>query len=125
MLSKNQLKQVQKLSLKKYRSETGLFVVEGKKGILEFVQAGYKAEVIYATHTFSPALSKQPLTLVSPEELQRLSALKHPDEGVAIFHQPKRKGILQEGLILALDNIQDPGNLGTLIRLCDWFGIET
>ena len=49
MLSKNQLKQVQKLSLKKYRSETGLFVVEGKKGILEFVQAGYKAEIIYAS----------------------------------------------------------------------------
>ena len=96
MLSKNQLKLVQKLSQKKHRSETGLFVVEGKKSIVEFVEAGYKAEVIYAT-----------------------------DEGVAIFRQPKRKGILQEGLILALDNIQDPGNLGTLIRLCDWFGIET
>ena len=125
MLSKNQLKLVQKLSQKKHRSETGLFVVEGKKSIVEFVEAGYKAEVIYATDTFSTSLGQQPLTLVSKEELSKLSTLKHPDEGVAIFRQPKRKGILQEGLILALDNIQDPGNLGTLIRLCDWFGIET
>ena len=65
------------------------------------------------------------MTLINKEELSKISTLKNPDEGVAIFHQPKRKGILQEGLILALDNIQDPGNLGTLIRLCDWFGIET
>ena len=125
MLSKNQLKLVQKLSQKKHRSETGLFVVEGKKSIVEFVEAGYQAEAIYATDSFSPSLAKQPLTLVSKEELSKLSTLKHPDEGVAIFCQPKKKGILQEGLILALDNIQDPGNLGTLIRLCDWFGIET
>ena len=125
MLSKNQLKQVQKLSQKKYRHEAGLFVVEGKKSIIEFVEAGYKAEAIYATEAFASILSTQPLTLVSKEELLKLTSLKNPDEGVAIFHQPKRKGILQEGLILALDNIQDPGNLGTLIRLCDWFGIET
>ena len=125
MLSKNQLKLVQKLSQKKHRSETGLFVVEGKKSIVEFVEAGYQAEAIYATDSFSPSLAQQPLTHVSKEELSKLSTLKHPDEGVAIFRQPKKKGILQEGLILALDNIQDPGNLGTLIRLCDWFGIET
>ena len=125
MLSKNQFKLVQKLSQKKHRSETGLFVVEGKKSIVEFVQAGYKAEAIYATETFSPVLSGQPLSLVTKEDLLKLTSFKNPDEGVAIFHQPQHKGILQEGLILALDNIQDPGNLGTLIRLCDWFGMET
>ena len=125
MLSKNQLKLIQKLALKKYRNELGLFVVEGRKSIVEFLQAGYKAEAIYATETFSPVLSGQPLTLVTKEDLLKLTSFKNPDEGIAIFHQPKRKGILQEGVILALDNIQDPGNLGTLIRLCDWFGIET
>ena len=125
MLSKNQQKIIQKLQQKKYRNELGLFVVEGKKGILEFVQAGFKVEAIFATSIFSEKLNKLPLTLISKEELSKISTLKNPDEGVAIFHQPKRKGILQEGLILALDNIQDPGNLGTLIRLCDWFGIET
>ena len=125
MLSKNQQKIIQKLQQKKYRNELGLFVVEGKKGILEFVQAGFKVETIFATSLFSEQLNKLPLTLISKEELSKISTLKNPDEGVAIFRQPKRKGILQEGLILALDNIQDPGNLGTLIRLCDWFGIET
>ena len=125
MLSKNQQKIIQKLQQKKYRNELGLFVVEGKKGILEFVQAGFKVEAIFATSLFSEQLNKLPLTLISKEELSKISTLKNPDEGVAIFRQPKRKGILQEGLILALDNIQDPGNLGTLIRLCDWFGIET
>ena len=125
MLSKNQQKIIQKLQQKKHRNELGLFVVEGKKGILEFVQAGFKVEAIFATSLFSEKLNKLPLTLISKEELSKISTLKNPDEGVAIFHQPKRKGILQEGLILALDNIQDPGNLGTLIRLCDWFGIET
>ena len=125
MLSKNQQKIIQKLQQKKYRNELGLFVVEGKKGILEFVQAGFKVEAIFATSLFSEQLNKLPLTLISKEELSKISTLKNPDEGVAIFHQPKHKGILQEGLILALDNIQDPGNLGTLIRLCDWFGIET
>lgn len=125
MLSKNQQKIIQKLQQKKYRNELGLFVVEGKKGILEFVQAGFKVEAIFATSLFSEKLNKLPLTLISKEELSKISTLKNPDEGVTIFHQPKRKGILQEGIILALDNIQDPGNLGTLIRLCDWFGIET
>ena len=125
MLSKNQQKIIQKLQQKKYRNELGLFVVEGKKGILEFVQAGFKVEAIFATSLFSEQLNKLPLTLISKEELSKISTLKNPDEGVAIFHQPKHKGILQEGIILALDNIQDPGNLGTLIRLCDWFGIET
>ena len=125
MLSKNQQKIIQKLQQKKYRNELGLFVVEGKKGILEFVQAGFKVEAIFATSLFSEQLNKFPLTLISKEELSKISMLKNPDEGVAIFYQPKHKGILQEGIILALDNIQDPGNLGTLIRLCDWFGIET
>ena len=125
MLSKNQQKIIQKLQQKKHRNELGLFVVEGKKGILEFVQAGFKVEAIFATSLFSKKLNKFPLTLISKEELSKISTLKNPDEGIAIFHQPKRKGILQEGVILALDNIQDPGNLGTLIRLCDWFGIET
>ena len=94
MLSKNQLKLVQKLSQKKHRSETGLFVVEGKKSIVEFVEAGYQAEAIYATDSFSPSLAQQPLTHVSKEELSKLSTLKHPDEGVAICRQPKKKGRL-------------------------------
>lgn len=125
MLSKNQVKLIQKLQQKKYRNELNLFIVEGKKSIVEFLQAGYRLELLIATEVFATALNGQPITLVSKEELRKVSGLKNPDEGLAIFHQRQHKGILQEGVILALDNVQDPGNLGTLIRLCDWFGIET
>ena len=125
MLSKKQVKLIQKLQQKKYRNELNLFIVEGKKSIVEFLQAGYRLELLIATEVFATALNGQPITLVSKEELRKVSSLKNPDEGLAIFHQRQHKGILQEGVILALDNVQDPGNLGTLIRLCDWFGIET
>ena len=125
MLSKNQVKLIQKLQQKKYRNELNLFIVEGKKSIVEFLQAGYRLELLIATEVFATALNGQPITLVSKEELRKVSSLKNPDEGLAIFHQRQHKGILQDGVILALDNVQDPGNLGTLIRLCDWFGIET
>lgn len=125
MLSKNQVKLIQKLQQKKYRNELNLFIVEGKKSIVEFLQAGYRLELFIATEVFTTALNGQPITLVSKEELRKVSSLKNPDEGLAIFHQRQHKGILQEGVILALDNVQDPGNFGTLIRLCDWFGIET
>lgn len=125
MLSKNQVKLIQKLQQKKYRNELNLFIVEGKKSIVEFLQAGYRLELLIATEVFGTALNNHPITLVSKEELRKVSSLKNPDEGLAIFHQRQHKGILQEGVILALDNVQDPGNLGTLIRLCDWFGIET
>ena len=125
MLSKNQVKLIQKLQQKKYRNELNLFIVEGKKSIVEFLQAGYRLELLIATEVFGTALNNHPITLVSKEELRKVSSLKNPDEGLALFHQRQHKGILQEGVILALDNVQDPGNLGTLIRLCDWFGIET
>ena len=125
MLSKNQVKLIQKLQQKKYRNELNLFIVEGKKSIVEFLQAGYRLELLIAIEVFATALNNHPITLVSKEELRKVSSLKNPDEGLAIFHQRQHKGILQEGVILALDNVQDPGNLGTLIRLCDWFGIET
>ena len=125
MLSKNQTKLIQKLQQKKYRNELKLFLVEGKKSILEFLRAGYKPELIAATEIFSNELPKQFFIPISAEELKKISLLQNPDEGLAVFHQPPLQGILQEGIILALDNIQDPGNLGTIIRLADWFGIET
>ena len=115
MLSKNQVKLIQKLQQKKYRNELNLFIVEGKKSIVEFLQAGYRLELLIATEVFGTALNNHPITLVSKEELRKVSSLKNPGEGLAIFHQRQHKGILQEGVILALDNVQDPGNLGTLI----------
>ena len=125
MLSKNQVKLIQKLHHKKYRNELNLFIVEGKKSINEFLQAGYTPQLLIATEAFTTNVPQHLITLVSKDELRKVSTLQNPDEGLAVFEQPKYKGILQEGVIVALDNVQDPGNLGTIIRLCDWFGVET
>ena len=125
MLSKNQIKLIQKLHQKKYRNELNLFIVEGKKSINEFLQAGYTPQLLIATEAFTASVPQHLITPVSKDELRKVSTLQNPDEGLAVFEQPKHKGILQEGVIVALDNVQDPGNLGTIIRLCDWFGVET
>lgn len=125
MLSKNQVKLIQKLHQKKYRNELNLFIVEGKKSISEFLQAGYTPQLLIATEAFTASVPQHLITPVSRDELRKVSTLQNPDEGLAVFEQPKHKGILQEGVIVALDNVQDPGNLGTIIRLCDWFGVET
>ena len=125
MLSKNQVKLIQKLHHKKYRNELNLFIVEGKKSINEFLQAGYTPQLLIATEAFTASVPQHLITPVSKDELRKVSTLQNPDEGLAVFEQPKYKGILQEGVIVALDNVQDPGNLGTIIRLCDWFGVET
>ena len=125
MLSKNQVKLIQKLHQKKYRNELNLFIVEGKKSINEFLQAGYTPQLLIATEAFTTGVPQHLITSVTKDELRKVSTLQNPDEGLAIFQQPKHKGILQEGVIVALDNVQDPGNLGTIIRLCDWFGVET
>ena len=125
MLSKNQVKLIQKLHQKKYRNELSLFIVEGKKSINEFLQAGYTPQLLIATEAFTTNVPQHLITPVSKDELRKVSTLQNPDEGLAVFEQPKHKGILQEGVIVALDNVQDPGNLGTIIRLCDWFGVET
>lgn len=125
MLSKNQVKLIQKLHQKKYRNELNLFIVEGKKSINEFLQAGYTPQLLIATEAFTTNVPQHLFTPVTKDELRKVSTLQNPDEGLAVFEQPKHKGILQEGVIVALDNVQDPGNLGTIIRLCDWFGVET
>ena len=125
MLSKNQVKLIQKLHQKKYRNELNLFIVEGKKSINEFLQAGYTPQLLIATEAFTTSVLQHLITPVTKDELRKVSTLQNPDEGLAIFEQPKHKGILQGGVIVALDNVQDPGNLGTIIRLCDWFGVET
>ena len=124
MLSKNQIKLIQKLHQKKYRNELNLFIVEGKKSINEFLQAGYTPQLLIATEAFTTSVPQHLITPVSKDELRKVSTLQNPDEGLAVFEQPKHKGILQEGVIVALDNVQDPGDLGTIIRLCDWFGVE-
>lgn len=124
MVSKNQIKFIEKLQQKKYRTQYKMFVVEGKKSIIEFLQSGFEVEQIFVTDDFYGNFSQYNISFISKEELKKISSLKNPDDGVAIFKIPDNQPITFSGKILALDDIRDPGNLGTIIRLCDWFGIR-
>lgn len=124
MVSKNQIKLIQKLQQKKYRFQHQMFIVEGKKSILEFLHSNFNVEQTFVTEYFSDKLPKSKTTITTKEELKKISSLKNPDEGIAIFKIPEEQPIQHKGLILVLDDIRDPGNLGTIIRLCDWFGVQ-
>lgn len=120
MLSKNNIKLVNSLRQKKIRQQLGLFVVEGIKGINEFLSSEYELEQLYATETvFSVEYTK-----ITKTELQKISTLKSPNKALAVFRMPALTKPKLHGLILGLDDLRDPGNLGTIIRLCDWYGVN-
>ena len=123
-------KLIRKLEQKKYRKQTGLFVVEGKKNIQELLSSNFKIETIIATENVAKEMdlpADVDLIIVTYEEISRLSRLKTPQPILALVRH-KDWNIngqeAQQGLVLALDNIQDPGNMGTILRLANWFGIK-
>lgn len=122
MLSKNQIKSITGLKQKKYRLQHGLFVVEGIKTIQEFLQSSFIQHTLYTTESFNIDAKNQ--EIISEAELKRISFLKTPNKALAIFKVPSPKPIDHTKLIVALDDVRDPGNLGTIIRLCDWFGVN-
>ena len=121
MLSKNQIKWVHSLELKKNRKKEGLFVAEGPKVVGDLLRAGYVARSIFST------TERPNAQLITDDELRKLSFLQHPQEVLAVFEIPHNSSLftLHSSLSLALDGVQDPGNLGTIIRIADWFGIQT
>ena len=121
MLSKSQVKFIQQLSQKKYRVHHGLFVVEGHKSIEEFIHAGYSPKDLYVTdhHLFRG----YDALCIASQQMKSISHLKTPSNALAVFPTPSHTVLKETDLILTLDAIQDPGNMGTLIRLCDWFGV--
>lgn len=112
---------ISSLSQKKFRDKEGLLVAEGPKIISELREAGLKLFALFSVIDFEDTSGN--VFTITEKELQKISALKSPNTSLAIFEIPKPKLIKSEGLILALDAIRDPGNLGTIIRLCDWFGV--
>ncbi len=121
MLSKNQIKLITRLKQKKYRLQHGFFVVEGIKTIQELLQSEFGLYALFTTETFN--IDAKGEVLITETELKRISFLTTPNKALAVFKIPTPKPINTNGLIVALDAIRDPGNLGTIIRLCDWFGI--
>lgn len=122
-MTKAEKKQLKQLQQKKYRNRTGTFVVEGWKSILSFLESGYIPHKIYSVSTNIPDENIE-VEAISAQELKVASALQHPKDAIAIFGIKKNTGLPKSGLILALDNLQDPGNMGTIIRTADWFGIK-
>jgi rRNA methylases len=133
MLSKTKIKLIQSLNRKKDRDETGLFLVEGNKMVEEALRSDFKVVTLIGTSTFLGAHQSElkevsEVIETSKELIDRASLLQNPQESIAIVEKPVSTGInlnLNSKLYLALDFIQDPGNLGTIIRIADWFGIDS
>jgi TrmH family RNA methyltransferase len=129
MLSKNKIKYIRSLELKKNRKEEHAFVAEGHKLVGDLL-GHFPCRLLVATRAWlerNPKKDAQEIIEVTQEELTRASLQKAPQEVLAVFEQPTYDmdmSAASRSLCLALDDVQDPGNLGTIIRLADWFGIE-
>ena len=128
MISKNNIKFVHQLEQKKYRRKEGLFVAEGPKVVGDLIAAGFKPRMLLAVNEWIQQKRITTAQEVTEDELRKLSFLQHPQQVLGIFEMPaqsQQNALSDNELYLALDGVQDPGNLGTIIRLADWFGIQT
>lgn len=132
MLSKNTIKRLNQLAIKKNRLKENLFIVEGDKMILELAQSEYEVAELYVTPELETAISQvhfqnTKVHTISHEELKKISQLKTPQNSLAVCHirtSLQIPDVLSETLSIYLDGIQDPGNLGTILRICDWYAIQ-
>ncbi|MFH1295884.1 MAG: TrmH family RNA methyltransferase, partial [Bacteroidota bacterium] len=130
MISKSQIKFVQSLKQKRYREIHRCFVAEGSKLVLELAGSHFLIRQIYASRDWlsdNALIHEIPIAEVKPGEMERITALSTPSPVLAVVGMPEENpepSCRKEDLSLMLDGIQDPGNLGTMIRTADWFGIQ-
>jgi len=126
MVTKSELKYIQSLSDKKVRLETGCFIAEGVKLVGEMIAAGYPLKAVYALDSWESPDTSIEVTRIEAFELEKMSMLQTPNQVLAVAMMPQQiKALDLTGqLTLVLDGIQDPGNMGTIIRTADWFGIR-
>ena len=122
MITKNQIKLIKSLRLKKNRIQSGFFIAEGEKIIDEFLDS--KLEVVNIFSTLDKYNVSDYFISINSSQLKQISNLKTPNKVLGLFKVPKNSEIDLNSNIVALEEINDPGNLGTIIRLCDWFGIK-
>lgn len=123
-LSKNQLKLITSLQQKKYRQKQNMFIAEGVKVVNELLNSNLELESLFVVEGYQfDAVPLHKLVYITETDLKKISTLKTPNKVLAVFKIPDELKLKEEGLIVALDEINDPGNLGTIIRLCDWFGV--
>lgn len=125
MVSKNQIKRITSLQQKKYRKQEQLFFVEGVKGVQELLDSNFELVELFTTNSELFSVDKSKVYAITESELLKISALTTPNTCLALFKIPAAVSFEEKGLLVALDDVRDPGNLGTIIRLCDWFGIKT
>ena len=124
MLSKNQLKFIQGLKKKKIRQSERLFLAEGVKVVEELLRSSFILHKLYFTEAYTNPLKVADYHLITDKELQLISDFSTPNQVLGIFEIPDVEESVHEGITVLLDEINDPGNLGTIIRLCDWFGVD-
>lgn len=124
MVTKNEIKFIKSLQQKKYRNSNGLFIVEGIKGIQEFLRSSFELRKLFVTEPGLFGVYDKGAVVITEAELNKISSLKNPNKALALFELQLFNVEAVSGLTVALDDIRDPGNLGTIIRLCDWFGVR-
>ena len=123
MFSKSQIKLINSLAVKKHRVKYQLFTVEGRKAVSELLDSGLELHSLYTTEDVFEA-EKEKIFVIEENDLKKISRLTTPQAVLAVFRIPVYPEPDLSGLSVALDEVQDPGNLGTIIRLCDWFGVK-
>jgi RNA methyltransferase, TrmH family len=123
MVSKNQIKFINKLKLKRERQAQQMFFAEGVKTVQELIDSHYELHQLFTTKYDFLDVNKSQRFQIETDELKKISALATPNTCLAVFKIPQLPDYLDKGIILVVDDVKDPGNLGTIIRLCDWFGI--
>ena len=133
MLSKNQIKYIQSLHQKKYRQQHGAFLVEGAKSVQEVLQSDFQTELVVATGAFHKENSRLtdpqriPVEIASVTDLERIGTLDSNNAALAVVRTKENRPLVAEPgeIVLVLDDIRDPGNLGTILRIADWYGVRT
>jgi len=130
MFSKQQQKYVQSLQIKKYRQEHATFLVEGSKSVLELMDSDFQVELLLCTPKFfeenEKKIKKISVEQISQTELEKISTLQSNDAAVAVVKMKNNESLQADSkeFVLVLDDIRDPGNLGTILRIADWYGIK-
>ena len=122
MLSKNDIKLIKSLKYKKQRYLNKMFVVEGKKSVSEFINSKFDLHKLFSINISEFSINN--VIQVSQDDLEKISFLSNPDDHLAIFKIPNEKPLNKNNLLVGLESINDPGNLGTIIRTCEWFGVK-
>ena len=137
MISKKELQYYSSLLTKKHRQTENKFIVEGKKSVMEGLNSSYKCEIVFVTNNFSEendemitgiVKMKKKIETLKQKDFLKIADTETPQGIAAVFGKPRlsfsQASFTDDKIILMLDNISDPGNLGTIIRTCDWFGVK-